>query len=996
MGRSRDGCAASPIPLQGFCSSQAANSLAPVGYLLNSFTIMNTNTDRHQCAGRRVNQLTGQLALALVLTTPAQVLAQNYAVLDSFAYSPSALALCGSALYGSAESGAVNNGAGLLFRLNPNDGSDYEVVKYFDNVGGAQPGALVSSGTTLYGVTQNGGRSKAGTVFRISADGTGFALLRSFGGSDGQNPSSLVVLGTALYGAASAGGTSNYGTIFRLNRDGAGFQVLKQFTGLDGKWPRSLAASGTTLYGITSGGGISNYGTVFRLEADGSGFQVIKHFTGGLDGNGPNSLVLSGTTLYGTTRSGGSASGGNVFRLSVDGSGYTSLLSFNDVGTGYGSVSVLSNDVLYGAAELGGTVFQLKTDGTGYQAIATGVGGYGLPLVLAGSTLYGVGYYTVSNITHYDVFAVGLPSDAPTIFVAPQSQVVEVGGQVSFRVAASGESPLLYRWLGIGGEPIDSATNSVLQLTNIQPAQAGAYRVAVDNAHGSVTSSPAMLNVVAPGTVPVTLCSEVALRAALKGTNSVTFACDGSLLLRSTIDVNTDTILDGGGHQVIISGGNLVPLFNVARNTSLTLLNLTLASGVSAGRPGGGAVYNEGTVNATNCTFTGNSAWGSPPSSQDGSNGSNTRGGAIFSLGTLNLAQCSLLGNVAVGGNGQWGMPAPPFPGAPPDGGPGGNGGFGLGGAVGNAGTLTCLASLFASNSVVGGTGGTGGAGQSIPCVYPGNGGPGGGGGNGLGEGLYSTGSVVLVNCTFAGNYGSGGLGGFGGMGGFSSCHGLTGWGVNGSPGGIGSAHDGIYVGDGLCGMTNCTVAFNQGGGIQNSGGTLTLVSTLLASNTPGNNCTGSLIDLGYNLSSDASGAFTSVGSLNNTDPLLAPLANNGGPTLTMALLPGSPAIDAGDTVGPPSTDQRGFPRPAGAAGDIGAFEFGSMMPTLTISRDGGTGLSILGSGNPGSLCRLLASPDMSSWVPIATNQIGTDGTTLFYDTVIPGSVCRFYRLATP
>ena len=83
----------------------------------------------------------------------------------------------------------------------------------------------------------------------------------------------------------------------------------------------------------------------------------------------------------------------------------------------------------------------------------------------------------------------------------------------------------------------------------------------------------------------------------------------------------------------------------------------------------------------------------------------------------------------------------------------------------------------------------------------------------------------------------------------------------------------------------------------------------------------GTSFDAGHNLSSDNSYTFTSVGSLNNTDPKLGPLANNGGPTLTIALLPGSPAIDAGDDSSAPPTDQRGFPRPAGPAADIGAFE---------------------------------------------------------------------------
>lgn len=966
-----------------------------VGYLLNSFTIMKTIREKRRRAGGLVNHFAAKLALVVVWATSVQVHAQNYAVIHSFWWQPNSLVIAGTTVYGAAEGGTPNNGAGLLFKLGL-DGSDYQVLKYFKNLEGYHPGALVSSGTTLYGAAQSGGISGGGTVFRINADGTDFTLLRSLGGSEGVNPTRLVVLGNALYGAASAGGISNYGTIFRLNGDGTGFEVLKQFTGMDGKWPWSLVASGTTLYGATYGGGVSNYGTVFRLELEpgGSGFAVLKDFTGGLDGNSPNSLALSGTTLYGTTYYGGSFSLGNIFRMGVDGSGYTSLLSLNDVGTGYGSISVVSNGVLYGRGQYGGTIFQLNTDGTGYQAIGTGLGSSIGPLVLSGSTLYGAGDYTASGITYYDVFAMGLPSDTPAIFLAPQSQVVEVGGQVSFQVGASGEPPLFYTWYGSGGEPITSATNAFLRLTNVQPLDAGAYRVAVENAHGSLTSSPVMLNVVSPGTVPVTLCSEAALRAALKGTNPVTFACDGTLLLGGTIAVNRDTILDGGGHQVTISGGNVVPLFTVTSNATLCLLNLTMASGVSAGGLGGGAIYCEGTVNATNCTFAGNSAWGAPPPSQLGANGSNERGGAILNLGTLNLAQCSFLQNLAVGGSGQEGVPASAIPGTPKDGGPGGGGGSGLGGAIGNLGTLCCIASLFASNSVVGGNGGVGGAGQSIPCVNPGNGGPGGAGGNAWGEGLHSTGSAVLVNCTIAGNSGSGGLGGSGGPGGFSSCHGLSLWGAPGSPGGSGSARDGMYVGDGLCGMTNCTVARNQAGGIQISGGTAAVLSTLLATN--GSNCIGLLTDLGYNLSSDGSSLFTNVGSLNYTDPLLAPLGKNGGPTLTMALLPGSPAIDAGDTVAPPSTDQRGFPRPAGAAADIGAFEYGSIVPSLTIGRADGAGLNILGRGNPGRLCRLLASPDMWSWVAIGTNQIGANGTTLFYDTAAPGRVCRYYRLAMP
>jgi hypothetical protein len=81
---------------------------------------------------------------------------------------------------------------------------------------------------------------------------------------------------------------------------------------------------------------------------------------------------------------------------------------------------------------------------------------------------------------------------------------------------------------------------------------------------------------------------------------------------------------------------------------------------------------------------------------------------------------------------------------------------------------------------------------------------------------------------------------------------------------------------------------------------------------------------LGWNLIQAPGSATitgTTTGNLLGIDPLLGPLADNGGPTRTMALLPGSPAIDAGDGTGAPANDQRGFARVVGAASDVGAFE---------------------------------------------------------------------------
>ena len=93
-----------------------------------------------------------------------------------------------------------------------------------------------------------------------------------------------------------------------------------------------------------------------------------------------------------------------------------------------------------------------------------------------------------------------------------------------------------------------------------------------------------------------------------------------------------------------------------------------------------------------------------------------------------------------------------------------------------------------------------------------------------------------------------------------------------------------------------------------------------------GGPCETALTSLGWNLGTDASCGLTGTGDL-SADPLLAPLGDNGGPTPTRMLLPGSPAIDAIPTGTPRlcdgtlATDQRGVVRPQGTGCDIGAVE---------------------------------------------------------------------------
>ncbi len=146
-----------------------------------------------------------------------------------------------------------------------------------------------------------------------------------------------------------------------------------------------------------------------------------------------------------------------------------------------------------------------------------------------------------------------------------------------------------------------------------------------------------------------------------------------------------------------------------------------------------------------------------------------------------------------------------------------------------------------------------------------------------------------------------------------------------------------IFHTDGVMHISNSTIADNSapggtaGGifvGTFNAGSpTLTLRNSIVARNSsyqcqPGPFGSGmvTLTSLGHNLFGDGS-CTTGPGDQIGGDPHIGPLAANGGPTLTQALLAGSPAIDAADPATSPATDQRGVTRPQGAGPDIGAYE---------------------------------------------------------------------------
>ena len=251
------------------------------------------------------------------------------------------LTVSGSTLYGMTL-GAGTRGSGTIFKINT-DGTGYQVLHSFGSVpnDGSYPyGSLTLSGTTLYGMTPSGGANGKGTIFQINTDGSGYQVLYSFGSieNDGFYPyGSLTLSGTTLYGMTSDGGANGApGTIFQINTDGTGYRVLYSFGSVanDGTNPYgSLTLSGSMLYGMTETGGAGGFGTIFQINTSGAGYQVMYSFAGyPNDGYYPlSSLTVSGSTLYGATRTGGSGGAhglGSIFQINTDGTGYQVLHDF--------------------------------------------------------------------------------------------------------------------------------------------------------------------------------------------------------------------------------------------------------------------------------------------------------------------------------------------------------------------------------------------------------------------------------------------------------------------------------------------------------------------------------------------------------------------------------------------------------------------------------------------------------------------------------------------
>jgi hypothetical protein len=329
---------------------------------------------------------------------------------------------------------------------------------------------------------------------------------------------------------------------------------------------------------------------------------------------------------------------------------------------------------------------------------------------------------------------------------------------------------------------------------------------------------------------------------------------------------------DGGGLRVIGTAavadsrfeGNVAVADGGGFRADTAVVTDTTFDGNNAHSGGGLAVANS--VTLTRCTFVGNI------STETG------RGGGLFSEASATLTNCAVNGNFAVGG----------------------------GGGIATFGTANLTNCTINGNS----TGGNGG-------------------------GINSA-SLTLTNSTVSNN-----IAGLFGGGAIADTANLTNCTLTGNI----AASDGGGILATTAALLNCTVVENRaqnGGGLFHlPGGTFSLRNSIIALNLvgfgfDGPDASGEFASGGHNLVGEDSGAVGFTDGFNDDivgtnadpiDPKLGPLAANGGRTKTMALLPGSLAIDAGVNAGAPDTDQRGFARKKDGNGDslaivdIGAFE---------------------------------------------------------------------------
>ena len=414
------------------------------------------------------------------------------------------------------------------------------------------------------------------------------------------------------------------------------------------------------------------------------------------------------------------------------------------------------------------------------------------------------------------------------------------------------------------------------------------------------------------------------------------FASPQTIPLSATLELSGTAgpiVIQGPAtNNAVINGEGNVGDFMIDSGVTATFSHLVITNGNDGGD--GGGISNDGTLTVADCSLTGNST------AHDG--------GGIANIHTLTITDSVLMGNTCAGN----------------------------GGGLSNTGTLT-----VARTEIINNTSSNDGGGLQLRM-----------------------GTATITGSLIAGNTGDSDGGGIANL--ASAQLDLS----NSTIAGNAALNGGGIENEGTLIAANATIADNQasggdsnfqgyGGGLYNAGGTATLDNTIVVLNVNVFTSPAKPDDIPLAVSSASannligtggSGGLTGGTNANQVgvaSPGLSPLGDHGGPMPTIALLPGSPAIDAGSNalaVDPSTgqtltTDQRGagFPRIANGTVDIGAFEYQLPSVSGVAVAWGGAGHSALQTAADGTrLLPIGRNVDLPwkgiSRIAITLNQPGT------------------------
>jgi fibronectin-binding autotransporter adhesin len=812
--------------------------------------------------------------------------------------------------------------------------------------------------------------------------------------------------------ATSGGGIGNYGTLFLTDCTIEGNSAQLDGGGLFNDDSGSVAEvidctiSGNTAGG--SGGGVFTYSPSFSMKgttlssnsaSKGAGLYNYYLMTlidctisgnsaqegGGLYSNG--TATVAACTISGNTASigGGLYDNAPSFYTSVvslvdtivagntDGSSNPSDIGGMQDGNVTGFYSLIGTGGSGGVADgVDGNIVLTDLDGLGLSPL----GDYGGPTqtiaLLPGSLAIGAGIINSGITTDQR----GMPLDAPD----PD-------------IGAFQTQPALLVNTTIDGLGSPSGDLSLRQAVNLANVLDAAETIAFDS---TVFATPQ--------TITLTLG-----QLELSDTGGLqTIEGPAAALTITADDVSRDFQIDPGVTATLsgltITGGSTSETGGGVVNNGTIALYGTTVSGNTA-KYGGGGLSNYGTATLTDCTISGNSAW------DDG-------GGGLQSDGTITLTGCTITGNTGdtSGGlqsNGMATITDSTFT--------DNLGKYGIGGAVYSRGTTIISDTTISGNSARNSAGGliTFGTTTITGSTIDGNTSQYGGGlwsdgttiiadstisGNsaGLGGGLIDEGSMTITDSTISDNTSSGNGGGV--WTGYPSMFSITGSTISGNTAARGG---GLYI-ENTAILTNCTISGNsasEGGGLFNYGtatltactvsgnsgvggglynyfgpylytSVATLTDTIVAGNT---DSASNPDDIGGDVAGDVTGTYNLIGTggsggivggvggnivLTDLDGLgLSPLGNYGGPTQTIALMPGSLALGAGTAVAGITTDQRGMPLDSPVP-DIGAFQTQPVLLVNTTIDSTVTPLGVLSLRQAVNLADVLDSAETIAFDP--------------------------------